>query len=103
MIKFAVIQDFNKDGHLDILGIGAIHQAEIETIRYDGNRGYLLLGDGKGNFSSVLNSGINLRTNARSIGTHCRDDYERRSKRWPSDGTFGEERSIKEHVSHPYE
>jgi hypothetical protein len=65
----ALIQDFNKDGHLDILGIGAIHQAEIETIRYDGNRGYLLLGDGKGNFSSVLNSGINLRTNARSIET----------------------------------
>lgn len=45
-----VITDLNNDGHPDILGIGAIYDAEVETIRYDSNYGYALLGDGKGNF-----------------------------------------------------
>lgn len=45
-----ITQDFNKDGHMDIMGIGAIYDAEVETIRYDSNYGYVLLGDGKGNF-----------------------------------------------------
>lgn len=43
--------DVNKDGHLDILGVGAIYDAEVETIRYDSNYGYVLLGDGKGDFA----------------------------------------------------
>jgi hypothetical protein len=43
--------DFNKDGHKDIMGIGAIYDAEVETIRYDSNYGYVLLGDGKGEFN----------------------------------------------------
>lgn len=42
--------DVNKDGYLDIMGIGAIYDAEVETIRYDSNYGYVLLGDGKGHF-----------------------------------------------------
>jgi hypothetical protein len=46
-----ISEDFNKDGHLDIMGVGAIYDAEVETIRYDSNYGYVLLGDGKGNFS----------------------------------------------------
>ena len=44
-------EDINGDGHLDILGIGAIYDAEVETIRYDGNFGYVLLGDGKNGFT----------------------------------------------------
>lgn len=44
-------KDVNGDGFLDILGVGAIYDAEVETIRYDSNYGYVLLGDGKGNFS----------------------------------------------------
>jgi len=43
--------DINGDGHLDILGVGAIYDAEVETIRYDGNFGYVLLGDGKNGFT----------------------------------------------------
>ena len=43
--------DFNNDGAKDIMGIGAIYDAEVETIRYDSNYGYVLLGDGKGNFA----------------------------------------------------
>lgn len=42
--------DFNNDEHLDIMGIGAIYDAEVETIRYDSNYGYVLLGDGQGDF-----------------------------------------------------
>ena len=45
-----VINDFNNDGYKDIMGIGAIYDAEVETIRYDSNYGYVLLGDGKGEF-----------------------------------------------------
>jgi hypothetical protein len=45
-----VTKDFNNDGFLDIMGVGAIYDAEVETIRYDSNYGYVLLGDGKGNF-----------------------------------------------------
>ena len=55
------------DGHLDILGVGAIHQAEVETIRYDGNKGYLLLGDGKGNFNSTSLKGLKLLNNSRTV------------------------------------
>ena len=45
-----VNSDVNNDGNLDILGIGAIYDAEVETIRYDANFGYVLLNDGKGQF-----------------------------------------------------
>ena len=43
--------DFNKDGNKDIMGVGAIYDTEVETIRYDSNYGYVLLGNGKGGFS----------------------------------------------------
>jgi hypothetical protein len=46
-----VTQDFNEDGNVDIMGVGAIYDAEVETIRYDSNYGYVLLGDGKGEFT----------------------------------------------------
>ncbi len=42
--------DVNKDNILDVIGIGAIHEAEVETVRYDSNIGYVLLGDSKGGF-----------------------------------------------------
>jgi len=45
-----ITKDINKDGHIDILGVGSMYDAEVETIRYDSNFGYVLLGDGKGNF-----------------------------------------------------
>ena len=36
---------------MDVMGVGAIYDAEVETIRYDSNYGYVLLGDGKGGFN----------------------------------------------------
>ncbi|WP_179004595.1 VCBS repeat-containing protein [Winogradskyella forsetii] len=43
-----VFTDVNKDGHLDVIGSGAIHESEVETVKYDSNVGYILLGDSKG-------------------------------------------------------
>ncbi len=45
-----IVKDVNGDGNLDILGVGGLYDAEVETVRYDANFGYVLLGDGKGNF-----------------------------------------------------
>ena len=45
-----ISEDFNDDGFKDIMGIGAIYDTEVETIRYDSNYGYVLLGDGNGSF-----------------------------------------------------
>ncbi|MCB0465460.1 MAG: VCBS repeat-containing protein, partial [Aequorivita sp.] len=46
-----IVRDFNNDGNMDVMGVGAIYDAEVETIRYDSNYGYVLLGDGKGGFN----------------------------------------------------
>ena len=45
-----LVKDINGDGNLDILGVGGLYDAEVETVRYDSNFGYVLLGDGKGNY-----------------------------------------------------
>lgn len=42
------IADVNKDGFMDVLGVGSIFEAEVETIRYDSNTGYVLLGNAEG-------------------------------------------------------
>jgi len=34
--------DINKDGLLEVFGIGSIYDAEVETIRYDSSQGYVL-------------------------------------------------------------
>jgi len=45
-----VFTDVNQDKIIDVIGVGAIHEAEVETVRYDSNIGYVLLGDSKGGF-----------------------------------------------------
>ena len=47
-----VFVDVNNDGHLDVIGSGAIHESEVETVKYDSNIGYILLGDSKGGLKS---------------------------------------------------
>lgn len=42
--------DFNNDGYLDIFGVGNVYDAEVETIRYDSSKGYILLNNKKGEF-----------------------------------------------------
>jgi hypothetical protein len=52
-INDVLIQDFNKDGFLDILAAGNIFNFEVETVRPDAGNGVLLSGNGKGDFKSV--------------------------------------------------
>ncbi|WP_345191132.1 VCBS repeat-containing protein [Algibacter agarivorans] len=39
------VHDINNDGYLDVFGVGNIFDAEVETIRYDASKGYVLLGN----------------------------------------------------------
>ncbi|WP_405383163.1 VCBS repeat-containing protein [Maribacter sp. LLG6340-A2] len=59
------LMDINNDGRLDILGIGAIYEAEVETIRYDGNSGYILTNN-KGTFKNNAEY-LNLKSNSRKL------------------------------------
>jgi enediyne biosynthesis protein E4 len=38
--------DFNNDGIKEVIGIGSIYDAEVETIRYDASKGYILKREG---------------------------------------------------------
>ncbi|MFS4493093.1 VCBS repeat-containing protein [Maribacter sp. 2308TA10-17] len=46
-------RDYNQDGNLDALIVGNFYSGEVFTGRYDASIGWLLQGDGKGNFESV--------------------------------------------------
>lgn len=48
-----VSEDFNKDGHQDLLMVGNSYATEMATGRYDASIGSYLTGDGKGNFKPV--------------------------------------------------
>jgi enediyne biosynthesis protein E4 len=49
-INDMIIDDFNKDGNLDILAAGNLFNMEVVTPRNDGSIGAYLEGDGKGSF-----------------------------------------------------
>ena len=61
------IRDINKDGFLDIIGVGNLYDAEVETIRYDASHGYALLNDGKGHFKVLKDKGLNCYKDMRTI------------------------------------
>lgn len=52
-INKSIIMDVNGDGNLDVVAAGNNYSTEVETIRYDGGRGVVLIGDGKGNFKQL--------------------------------------------------
>jgi len=52
-INGIIIDDFDKDGNLDVLAAGNLFDMEIVTPRNDGGIGILLKGDGKGHFEPV--------------------------------------------------
>jgi hypothetical protein len=62
-------EDFNNDGHEDIIVGGNFFGTRVKFGRYDANKGLLLFGDGKGNFmpSSVRESGLNIDGEVRDI------------------------------------
>jgi hypothetical protein len=61
------VTDINQDGHLDVLGVGNIYEAEVETIRYDANTGYILLGDSKGNLVPYTDNGFFTQANVKNM------------------------------------
>ena len=52
-INDMIIDDFDKDGNLDILAAGNLFDVEIVTPRNDGGVGVFLKGDGKGSFEVI--------------------------------------------------
>ena len=63
------IADVNNDGHKDIIGIGAMHEAEVETVRYDSNIGYVLLGNSKGEMKPFKDISFYNNLNAKAMKT----------------------------------
>lgn len=51
-INKILVDDYNKDGHLDALIAGNLYASEVETPRNDAGIGLLLLGNGKGGFET---------------------------------------------------
>lgn len=48
-----LINDINKDGHLDLILAGNLYDAEVETTRNDAGFGLVLTGDGTGKFNTM--------------------------------------------------
>ena len=57
-----VVDDFNKDGNLDVVLAGNLYNAEVETPRGDASFGLYLQGDGSGNFmaKTMMESGLKI-------------------------------------------
>ncbi len=68
-IRSMEVRDVNGDGNLDVLAVGNLFQAEVETVRYDAGSGLCLLGDGQANFSvePVVKSGFFVPGDARDM------------------------------------
>ncbi len=49
----AVAGDYNDDGNLDLVAVGNFYSGEVFSGRYDASIGWVLQGDGKGNFIPV--------------------------------------------------
>lgn len=64
-----VAEDFNRDGHLDLLLSGNSHATESISGRLDGLNGLLMLGDGKGGFKPLraAESGILIPGDAKGM------------------------------------
>ena len=71
-----LVQDFNQDGNLDVLLGGNFFGTRVKFGRYDANKGTYLLGNGKGEFSSInnLKSGLNVSGEVRDIALLERAD-----------------------------
>jgi hypothetical protein len=68
-VQDILIKDVNADSHPDLILIGNMYGAEVETVRYDASDGLVLLNDGKLGFkpSSINESGLYVPYNSRDI------------------------------------
>ncbi|MEO9892629.1 VCBS repeat-containing protein [Aurantibacter sp.] len=64
-----LVEDFNEDGNLDVIMAGNFFGNRVKYGRYDANKGFILLGDGKGGFTILdnKNSGLNLDGEIRDV------------------------------------
>lgn len=64
-----VVEDVNKDGYEDLIAVGNIFETEVETPRYDGGNGTLLLSNQKDNYivQTPAESGLFIEGNAKNI------------------------------------
>jgi len=64
-----LVDDFDRDGHQDVLTGGNLYRAKPETGIYDGSYGLLLKGDGKGNFKALnsMESGVFIKGEIRGV------------------------------------
>ncbi len=74
-----LVDDFDGDGHTDLLTAGNFHSVPPVRGRYDAGYGLLLLGDGEGRFQSVdlAASGLLIRGQARHMRFLQRADGDR--------------------------
>lgn len=68
-INDMLVDDFDQDGHLDVLVIGNLFVSEVETPRNDAGTGILLSGDGKGSFTAktYIDTGFFAKGDAKKI------------------------------------
>ncbi|MFY0687737.1 MAG: VCBS repeat-containing protein [Cyclobacteriaceae bacterium] len=68
-INDMIIDDVNGDNNLDVIVAGNLYAAEVETPRSDAGTGLLLLGNGKGRFTSspINESGIVLNDDVKNL------------------------------------
>jgi hypothetical protein len=66
-----ISDDVNEDGNMDVVGVGNDFGTEVSMGRYDALNGFVLLGDGKGNFKSLpMNeSGVSVKGDSKSLVT----------------------------------
>lgn len=65
VMDFEII-DVNGDGQEDIIGAGNIYNAEVETVRYDASKGFVLINKGKGDFT-YIDSGFLTKGNVKDL------------------------------------
>ncbi|MFS4416940.1 VCBS repeat-containing protein [Maribacter sp. 2307ULW6-5] len=67
-VKGILAEDFNLDGHTDLLLSGNDYGTEVGTGRYSALKGALLMGNGKGHFKAIKNthSGLMINGNTRA-------------------------------------
>ena len=61
------VKDINQDGHLDIMYVGNNYANEVFMGRYDASNGGVLLGNGKGKFTYLHQSGLFVAQDAKSL------------------------------------
>ncbi|MEQ5789823.1 VCBS repeat-containing protein [Muricauda sp. NFXS6] len=64
-----MVGDYNQDGNLDVLAVGNFYSSEVFSGQYDASIGWLLIGDGKGNFTNIESkqSGFYIKGDAKAL------------------------------------